>query len=254
MISAVLYFGLEAGFKLAARFAGSARVPDFVLELAVSPLATGWTIWRALRRHTAGRWPAIKWSAEPAGIWAPFLVMIVGDAVMLSGVDNVMEALLPSPDWLRDLMGELINFAANPVSTVAMVVVMAPLCEEAIMRGVVLRGLLGTMRAGRAIAISALLFAAMHLNPWQMPTAFAGGLILGWVYRRTGSLGLCIVGHALHNALCLFAPSLPLEIPGFNTMLLPGQPVIFQPWWFTLGGVVVFCGGAWWFHRAGPER
>jgi CAAX prenyl protease-like protein len=50
----------------------------------------------------------------------------------------------------------------------------------------------------RALAVSAVLFGLEH-HLW-----FAGvlaGLAYGWVYIRTGNLWMCIVSHAVTNAL-----------------------------------------------------
>jgi membrane protease YdiL (CAAX protease family) len=50
-----------------------------------------------------------------------------------------------------------------------------------------------------AIAISAVLFALIHLNPAQMPHAFAVGLLLGWLYYRTDSVVPGVVYHWINN-------------------------------------------------------
>ena len=50
-----------------------------------------------------------------------------------------------------------------------------------------------------ALVISALLFALSHLNPAQMPHAFLIGLLLGWLYMRTGSILPGIIYHWANN-------------------------------------------------------
>jgi len=111
---------------------------------------------------------------------------------------NTMEALLGGPLWISLLC----------------TAVMAPICEEWMCRGVILRGLLNYQRKttdigspeGRgmkpalAIMISALFFAAIHGNIWQGITAFAIGCLLGYVYYKTGSLKLTILMHTVNNA------------------------------------------------------
>ena len=74
---------------------------------------------------------------------------------------------------------------------------LAPLAEEIVFRGAILRSLLEKMSPWTAIALSALLFAVFHLNPAQMPHAFLVGLLLGWMYWRTGSI---LPGMAYHWA------------------------------------------------------
>ena len=69
-------------------------------------------------------------------------------------------------------------------------------------RGAVLRSLLQRMdsRWG-AIALSALFFALVHLNPAQMPHAFLIGLLLGWMYERTRSILPGIMVHWVNNTV-----------------------------------------------------
>ena len=91
--------------------------------------------------------------------------------------------------------------------------VMAPLLEEWLCRGVVLRGLLNFkpthprlegerrrgLSPGLAIVISAIFFAAIHGNVWQGVSAFAAGCLFGYVYYRTGSLKLTMLMHCVNN-------------------------------------------------------
>lgn len=89
--------------------------------------------------------------------------------------------------------------------------VFAPILEEWMCRGVLLRGLLNHEMKGKepgrkmspalAIAISALFFAVIHGNLWQGITAFIMGCLLGYVYFRTGSLKTTILMHCANNAL-----------------------------------------------------
>ena len=59
-----------------------------------------------------------------------------------------------------------------------------------------MRSLLGSMgNHWAAIAVSAVIFAVVHANPAQMPHALLIGLLLGWMYYRTGSI---LPGIALH--------------------------------------------------------
>jgi hypothetical protein len=79
---------------------------------------------------------------------------------------------------------------------------LAPLAEELVFRGAILRSLLKwTSRPWVAIAISAVFFAVAHLNPAQLPHAFLVGLLLGWMYYRTDSIVPCVVYHWINNTV-----------------------------------------------------
>jgi membrane protease YdiL (CAAX protease family) len=54
-----------------------------------------------------------------------------------------------------------------------------------------------------AIAASALVFSAFHLSLGVLVPIFITGLLLAWLYWRTGSLWAAIGAHAGQNALAL---------------------------------------------------
>ena len=84
-------------------------------------------------------------------------------------------------------------------SSFLVVAIFAPIFEEWMCRGMVLRGLLTKMKPGWAIVVSALFFAVIHANPWQALNAFLIGLMMGYVYYKTGSLILTMVIHFVNN-------------------------------------------------------
>lgn len=82
--------------------------------------------------------------------------------------------------------------------------IFAPIAEELIFRGAILRVLLDTFgRKGRwaAIALTALIFALIHGNIAQGVHAFIIGLALGWLYARTRSVLPGIVLHWVNNTI-----------------------------------------------------
>lgn len=82
--------------------------------------------------------------------------------------------------------------------------IMAPLAEEIVFRGAILRSLLGMMSKKNhwvAILISAALFGVVHGNAAQFVNALLMGLLLGWMYYRTKSLVPGILMHWVNNTL-----------------------------------------------------
>lgn len=72
------------------------------------------------------------------------------------------------------------------------------LAEEFLVRGV-LMGVLRPLGDGFAIVASAAVFGIMHGNLMQAPSAFAAGLLFGFVAVKTGSLWPGIIGHFINN-------------------------------------------------------
>ncbi len=120
---------------------------------------------------------------------------------------KTMERLLDGPLW---------------VSVLSMCI-FAPVFEEWMCRGIVLRGLLNYSRKGEpgedgnrrgmnpalAIAISAIFFATIHGNLWQGLSAFILGSLFGYVYYKTGSLKLTMLMHCVNNTLSVLSSKLP---------------------------------------------
>lgn len=81
--------------------------------------------------------------------------------------------------------------------------IIAPIAEEFVFRGAILRVLskaAGEHRQWVAIALSAALFAIVHGNMAQGVSAFLCGLLLGWMYVRTGSIVPGVVYHWVNNS------------------------------------------------------
>ncbi len=111
------------------------------------------------------------------------------------------------------------------VAAFIMVVILAPILEELIFRGLILRGMLNAkISPWVAIIISSLLFGIAHLNPWQFLGAGMIGLALGFIYWRTQSLWLVIFLHALNNFIA-FVITLKTESL---------EETIFEPNYLTL--------------------
>ena len=128
--------------------------------------------------------------------------------VLIWSVIAALGALVPSA-WIQEQMPELPNFIEQEFSTIMgtpwgylVIGLLAPFSEELVMRGAILRELLKSekLTTWTAIAISAVMFALIHMNPAQMPHAFLIGLLLGWMYYRTGSILPGIAYHWANNS------------------------------------------------------
>lgn len=82
--------------------------------------------------------------------------------------------------------------------------VLVPIAEELVFRGAILRSLLtlfGTRWHWVAIFISAILFGVVHGNPAQFIHAGLMGMLIGWMYYRTGSIFPGVVFHWINNTV-----------------------------------------------------
>ena len=110
-------------------------------------------------------------------------------------------------------------------------VVMAPIAEELLFRGLLHRGLRQRLRIVPATIISSVLFAIVHVDvAASQPLALVGltfvGVVLAVAHERTGSLLVPVVIHATHNAVTIVAvvvtSRVDLEPLGAVLAALPG--------------------------------
>ena len=147
-----------------------------------------------LRWKAGARWqPWPLWGQARAWHFALLPLVALAAQQVLSPLD-----FLHMPDSVGKSFVELSQHIG---AALLLGVVAAPVLEELLFRGVILGGLLRNQRPWVAIGQSALLFGLIHFNPAQSVSAAGLGLLLGWLYYRTRSLGLCIALHALNNGI-----------------------------------------------------
>ncbi len=222
-------------------FKFSAAHQPLVLAIA-NTFAIGVTLLWGAKRAKASWREIFPLTPIHGSLLMPMTLTIIGMNILLSECDNLLRLVLPVPAWLADLLKNLFDPSKGIWSSVLALVIVAPVTEELLFRGLILRGLLGNFKMRQAIMFSALLFALLHMNPWQFISAAIAGVLFGWWFVETRSLWPCLFGHALHNGLPVIAISfLQLEIPGYTTELT--STVEFQPFWFdALGVILTFAG------------
>lgn len=90
----------------------------------------------------------------------------------------------------------------SPLAAGFYVLILAPVFEEFLFRGVLLRGILFKgFSPAYAILISSALFALVHLNLLQGVHAFLLGVLLGGIYFKTGNFTIVVLGHMVSNLI-----------------------------------------------------
>ena len=177
-------------------------------------------------------------------IWFSVGLSIFGLWLIAFQLAAVVEHVIPVPERFQRAYDALIN--TNKISDLLSLffsaVMVGPFVEEVLCRGIILRGLLAHYTQSRAIFWSAILFAAVHLNPWQFPLAFILGIVFAWWVIQTGSLWPAILGHALNNFLEV--TFLSFEVPNFweNVVVI------------NLCGAILAALGLWWFYRVAKQK
>ena len=184
-------------------------------------------------------------------VWLSVGLSIVGLVIMVSELSKAVIYVLPMPEAMQDFFRKLIGKETSYLSALFTVALVAPLVEEVLYRGIILRGLLAHRTQNWAIFWSAILFAAFHLNPWQFPVSFILGIVFAWWVIQTGSLWPAILGHTLNNFLVVTLTH--FELPGFS---IPDDlnVIIYNPWWLNVCGAILAALGLWWFYRVAKQK
>ncbi|MBN1562156.1 CPBP family intramembrane metalloprotease [candidate division KSB1 bacterium] len=150
-------------------------------------------------------WIAVRKKVRVEGRFAPdcslpspvsMLLIVLATLAIYFLVDPLVD-LIPMPAFIERLFLQLLG--DQNVWMIITVVIAAPICEELLVRGIMLDGLLKIYPPGKAIFWSAIFFGLFHLNPWQFIPALALGLFMGWIYYRSRSLMVTIVIHFIAN-------------------------------------------------------
>jgi membrane protease YdiL (CAAX protease family) len=146
------------------------------------------------------RWSDVGWGPV---IW---LTAVLGQAVAVLVVELTGIPLIGNTEGLRDLDLD----RTYVISLLVTAVVAAPVVEEMVFRGLVLRGLLSRINAAAAVAVQGVLFGAAHIDPARgvgniglVLILSVVGVVLGggaYLLRRIGPV---IIAHAIFNGVVM---------------------------------------------------
>ena len=151
-------------------------------------------LWKG-RAFFAGMWQT-RQNMRPGSFWGLLSLMVGGQLVF--------QFLAVIEEMILNLFGlsvlEAMELATGYTDTFSMFLyscLFAPVVEEIVFRGLVMRGL---EKYGRwfAIVVSSILFGLFHGNPAQSPYAFAVGLVMGYAAMEYNLLWAMVL-HMINN-------------------------------------------------------
>lgn len=155
-------------------------------------------------------------------LYAPTGWRVLG-LTILAGIGSIVlsDALLARLDFLPNLLEETFTgLLKNPIGIFS-VVLLGPVAEELFFRGAITKVLLRRYAPWVAVVVSGLLFGLVHINPPQVVGAALIGILLGWLYWRTGSLIPCILLHVVNNGCSTWFMVHHPEIDSYGELLSP---------------------------------
>ena len=136
-----------------------------------------------------------------SSIYLSFGIIILSDEL-----DRIIQIFLPAPEYILDLNGLL-----QPESIVGFfllfiaVVIIAPLGEELLFRGFLQQILEKHWKdVTKAVLVTALFFAMIHMNPYWFVQIYILGILLGFLAWKTKSVLPPLILHGINNAMAMF--------------------------------------------------
>ncbi len=143
------------------------------------------------------------------GLIAKFLPTLVIIAILLP-LSVLFKELLAGIDLESNLgMSTLPLFSLEWFALAFSAVVIAPVWEELLMRGIIYPYLRRDFGIKLAVVVSSLVFGLLHGFGFVIIPTFIAGIFLAALYERTGSLAPCIIAHAVFNLIAVAAQIIP---------------------------------------------
>ncbi|MBO4456391.1 MAG: CPBP family intramembrane metalloprotease [Butyrivibrio sp.] len=153
-------------------------------------------IWYS-KRHGENLWKECRFKKiKMSTVFLSVLLGIVFRPMVLF-VSNLSKLFVPdvSAQLLDSLLGEsvLLYFI--------IIAILAPVCEEIIMRGFFHNKFVKVLPFAGAAILSGFCFGVFHMNLNQFCFAWIAGILLAYVYRASGSIYAPIVVHLVNNGI-----------------------------------------------------
>lgn len=218
----------------------------YVFRFVVTICAALWLKANRFGRKTGGRLKFSIKKANPALIlWGVVLVVVTS---------FVLEPLLLLfPAEYMDQLNSAIGTGGWAVLTS---VVMAPVLEEILFRGIIQDSLSREYGALRSVLLTSAIFGIIHIIPQQVVNAFFIGIILGYIYVKTKSLVPVILIHAINNAIAFITMLLFDDKALLSTRELISNDTVYWILYGLCAAVFLFAGINLWLQlkKAGGAR
>lgn len=193
--------GLVVGFALVLAL-GSAKPWEDSLSVFLSPLLLGVVTFGHLRRQgllasfVRRNYHWARWRRDLLVGGLAGVIFLVVSTLLVRWQGHYFPITTNNPFLLQP---RLRHWPPGIGMVLTGAVFFAPMAEEAFFRGLLYPLLRARWRPTAAVVVSGLLFGAAHLNPGLLLPLSLGGMLLAFVYERTGSLVASGLGHALLN-------------------------------------------------------
>lgn len=167
--------------------------PLFLRTAITFGITIGFAWWMGRRNGTLPRRP-LSFSLKKTN-----LTLILWGLALIILTTMVLEPLLDL--FPREYIERVNSNIGSGGWAMLTTIIAIPILEEVLFRGIIQQELTAGYGRIKGVLMAAAIFGVMHMNPPQAINAFFIGIILGYLYIRSGSLVPAITIHAINNAI-----------------------------------------------------
>lgn len=229
---------------------------DVVSQLVLYVVVPGIYFGYYFRKHQSSVWDVLSLNGIRNWLPALFALVAVSIAFSISMFWFQLFMLAPVAPWLVNFMLEEFPVPNTPgyiAFTIFTIAILAPVVEEFMFRGVLLKRMIAKTSMWGGILISSLLFGILHLD---IIGAFLFGVVASLLYVRTNNLLVPILLHIINNSLAaaalFLAPTWPESLAIFSLADIYAKAA---PNAVVLGiSAVLLIGAIFWLARGLPKE
>ena len=195
--------GLVALFTKILPNLNSSRIS--LLSMSISTVIIGLPVIIYLRRKELSISEHLRINKISSNTFISIVIISIGFIIIIDELDRIVYTLFGAPEYLQDLVEQLkITSIYSGIIIIVTTAIVAPIVEEMLFRGYlqkVLEDSWGDIT--KAILVTSLFFALIHLNPYWIVQIYILGMLLGYLSWRTNSILPGIILHGLNNGFAV---------------------------------------------------
>lgn len=165
------------------------------------------------------------------------VIAVAGCVVWL--ISSLTVTWLQQQSWCVSFAGGAGDVEVNPWLYILLTLVLAPISEEILFRGILLRHMRQVMPMAGAYLMSAIIFGLFHGNVSQFYVGFTCGIFFSLVYEYTGRLHISMCTHMMYNLIVLLmSGKLGLSETWFSPAVLLPLNILLAAGFLTCGILV----------------
>ena len=197
-----LLSALLSGLGVTSPLREGVSVMALYLALMAGPLVILTLMLKGLGPGPEGGWLLFRWRPLPSAFLRALRTLLI--VLPLVSLVGWLQGQLFGDQGGSNPLLDLVLRSRDPAALACFAltaIVLAPLFEETLFRGVLLPVAARELGAAGGVVLSAAVFAVAHLSLGELPPLFMLGLGLGWLRWSSGRLSSCVLMHALWNGL-----------------------------------------------------